>query len=709
MTMIDASAARAEAEPALPAPPVLRKVPKITEIHGDRLVDDYFWLREKSDPGVAAYLEDENAYTAAVMKPTEALQEALYKEMLGHIKETDLSVPYKDGAHFYYARTEEGKQYPIYCRKQGSLDAVEEVTLDVNELAKSEAFMDVGAYRVSDDGNLLAYSTDNTGFRQYTLVVKDLRTGQLLPERLPKTVSVAWAADGKTLFYTVEDDAKRSYRLYRHRLGEPVEKDALLYEEKDELFRIGVGRSKSKAHLFLECASHTTSEVRFLRADRPEDQWTLVAPREHEHEYEIDHHDDLFYIRTNDRGRNFRLVTAPVADPRRESWQEVVAHRPEVMLEGIELFRHHVVLGERSQGLPRATVRDVRSGLSHEIAFPEPAYSIAPTGNREWDTNVLRYEYQSLVTPRSIFDYDMDARTATLLKETETPGYDRTLYTSDRIFAAAPDGTKVPLSVVHKKDRKRDGSAPLLLTGYGAYGIPNPVLFNSNRLALLDRGFAVAIAHVRGGGDLGKAWHDQGRMLNKKNTFTDFIACAEHLIAGGYTSPDRLSITGGSAGGLLMGAVVNMRPDLFEAVISHVPFVDVLNTMLDPSLPLTAGEWEEWGDPIRNKEHYDYIKSYCPCTNLAAKAYPFLLVETSFNDSQVMYWEPAKYVARLRTLKTDTRPLLLKTNMNAGHGGASGRYDYLREVAFDYAFLLAFIEQGGAAPPPLGPPPSRRE
>ncbi len=709
MTMIDASATRTDAEPALPTAPVARKAPRITEIHGDRLVDDYSWLREKSNPEVAAYLEDENAYTAAMMKPTVALQEALYKEMLGHIKETDLSVPYKDGAHFYYARTEEGKQYPIYCRKRGSLDAAEEVTLDVNELARGEAFMDVGAYRVSDDGDLLAYTTDNTGYRQYTLVVKDLRTGELLPERLPKTVTVAWAADGVTLFYTVEDDAKRSYRLYRHRLGEPVEKDALLYEEKDELFRIGVGRSKSKAYLFLECASHTTSEVHFLRADRPEDPWTLVAPREHEHEYDIDHHDDLFYIRTNDRGRNFRLVTAPVADPRRESWREVVPHRPDVMLEGIELFEHHVVLGERSQGLPRATVRDVRSGASHEIAFPEPAYSIAPTGNREWDTNVLRYEYQSLVTPRSIFDYDMDARTATLLKETETPGYDRTLYTSDRIFAAAPDGTKIPVSIVHKKDRKRDGSAPLLLTGYGAYGIPNPVVFNSNRLALLDRGFAVAIAHVRGGGELGKAWHDQGRMLNKKNTFTDFIACAEHLIAGGYTAPDRLTITGGSAGGLLMGAVVNMRPDLFKAVISHVPFVDVLNSMLDPSLPLTAGEWEEWGDPIRDKTHYEYIKSYCPYQNLATRAYPSLLVETSFDDSQVMYWEPAKYVAKLRALKTDTRPLLLKTNMNAGHGGASGRYDYLREVAFDYAFLLFFIEQGGAAPPPLGPPPSRRE
>jgi len=709
MTMIDASAARAEAEPALPAPPIARRVPKITEIRGDRLVDDYFWLREKPNPEVAVYLEDENAYTAAVMKPTEALQAALYREMLGHIKETDLSVPYRDGAHFYYARTEEGKQYPIYCRKQGSRDAAEEVTLDVNELAKGEVFMDVGAYRVSDDGNLLAYSTDDTGFRQYTLVVKDLRTGGLLPERLPKTVTVAWAADGRTLFYTVEDDAKRSYRLYRHRLGQPVEQDVLLYEEKDELFRIGVGRSKSKAYLFLECASHTTSEVRYLRADRPEDEWTLVAAREHEHEYDIDHHDDLFYIRTNDRGRNFRLVTAMVADPRRENWQEVVPHRPDVMLEGIELFKHHVVLGERAQGLPRATVRDVRSGLSHEIAFPEPAYSIAPTGNREWDTSVLRYEYQSLVTPRSIFDYDMDARTATLLKETETPAYDRTLYTSDRIFAAAADGTKIPLSIVHKKDRERDGSAPLLLTGYGAYGIPNPVVFNSNRLALLDRGFAVAIAHVRGGGELGKAWHDQGRMLNKKNTFADFIACAEHLIAGGYTSPDRLTITGGSAGGLLMGAVVNRRPDLFKAVISHVPFVDVLNTMLDPSLPLTAGEWEEWGDPIRSKEHYDYIKSYCPYQNLAAGAYPSLLVETSFNDSQVMYWEPAKYVAKLRTLKTDGRPLLLKTNMNAGHGGASGRYDYLREVAFDYAYLLVFIEQGEAAPPPLGPPPSRRE
>ncbi len=689
MTTNSTTEAASASGAATPKPPVAKRVARVSEAHGEKRTDDYFWLREKANPEVAAYLEAENAYTAAVMKPAEALEQSLYKELLGHVKETDLSVPYKEGGWLYYSRTEEGKQYPILCRKKGSLDAPEEITVDVNELAKGEKFMALGAYRVSDDGNLLAYSTDNTGFRQYTLHVKDLRTGQIFPETVPKTVSVAWAGDGKTLFYTVEDPAKRPYRLYRHHLGEPVEKDALVYEEKDELFRIGVSRSKSKAYLFLEAGSLTTSEVRYLRADQPDGEWTIVAPRQHEHEYEVDHHGDVFYIRTNDKGRNFRLVTAPVADPKRETWKEVVPHRADVMLEGIELFKGHLALGERANGLPRVTVVDLATGKSHEIHFPEPAYSVFPSGNREWDTSVLRYDYQSLVTPRSVFDYDMDAQKATLLKETEVPHYDRTLYASERIFATASDGTRVPISVVYKKTWKRDGTAPLFLTAYGSYGFPNPVTFNSNRLALLDRGFAVAIAHIRGGGEMGKAWHDQGRMMNKKNTFTDFIACAEHLIAEKYTSRDRLAITGGSAGGLLMGAVTNMRPDLFKVVISHVPFVDVINTMMDASLPLTAGEWEEWGDPIRSKENYDYMKSYCPYTNLAKKAYPTLLVETSFNDSQVMYWEPAKYVAKLRALKTDTNPLLLKTNMAAGHGGASGRYDALHETAFDYAFLLS--------------------
>jgi len=668
-------------------PPTAKKVPKVETVHGERWADDYFWIRDKANPEVAAYLEAENAYTEAVMRPTEALQAALYKEMLGHIKETDLSVPYREGGYFYYSRTEEGKQYPIYCRKKGGLDAPEEVILDLNQLAKGLKFMALGAFTVSDDGNLLAYSTDNTGFREHTLHVKDLRTGELRPETAEKTGSVVWANDGRTLFYTTDDAAKRPYRLYRLRLGSPVPGD-LLYEERDELFRIGAGRSRSKGYIFLNSASLTTTEVRYIPADRPEAEWKVVAPRRHEHEYDVDHHGDRFYIRTNDQGRNFRLVSAPVSDPRPENWKEVVPHRPDVMLEGVELFKNHYVLLEREKGLPEFRITDLRTGASHSVEFPEPAYSAFPGANPEFDTAVFRYTYQSLVTPNSVFDYDMDKKTTTLLKEQPVlGGFDRTQYRSERLFATAKDGVRVPISLVYKKGMKRDGTSPMLLTGYGSYGYPYPVMFSSNRLALLDRGVAFAIAHIRGGGEMGKAWHDDGRMMKKKNTFTDFIAAAEFLIAEKYTAADRLAIEGGSAGGLLMGAVTNMRPDLFKAVVSRVPFVDVINTMLDASLPLTAGEWEEWGDP-RKKEDYVYMLSYSPYDNVAAKAYPALLVKTSFNDSQVMYWEPAKYVARLRTVKTDGNPLLFKTNMAAGHGGSSGRYDYLHEVAFDYAFVL---------------------
>jgi oligopeptidase B len=667
-------------------PPVAARVPRTEVLHGDTRVDDYYWLREKSNPEVAAHLEAENAYTDAVLRPTGPFQESLYREMLGRIQETDLSVPYREGAFLYYARTEEGKQYPIYCRKKGSLEAPEKVVLDLNELAAGHAFLSLGAFAVSDDGRHVAYSTDTTGFREYTLVVKDLETGGLLPFRVERSGTVTWATDNATLFYTTEDDAKRSYRVHRHRLGEST--DEILYEEADERFRVFTGRSRSKGYLFLASSSHTTSEWRALPADQPHGEWTLIAPRQQDHEYDVDHHGDRFYIRTNDRGRNFRLVTAPVADPRPEAWDEVVPHRPDVMLEGVELFRRHYVLLERRDGLPTFQVTDLASGASHAVAFPEPAYSAAPGMNAEFDTTLFRYTYESLITPRSVLDYDLESRTATLLKEQPVlGGYDRTLYRSERLFATAPDGVRVPLSVVYRDGATRDGRPPLLLTGYGSYGYPLPVTFSSNRLSLLDRGVVFALAHVRGGGEMGKAWHDDGRMMKKRNTFTDFIAAAEHLVAKGYTSPDRLVAEGGSAGGLLMGAVANLRPDLFHALVSKVPFVDVINTMLDEELPLTVGEYEEWGNP-HHREDYEYLKTYCPYTNLEAKAYPAMLVKTSFNDSQVMYWEPAKYVARLRTLKTDDRPLLLKTNMAAGHGGASGRYDFLREVAFDYAFIL---------------------
>ena len=677
----------ADLETGAPRPPVARRLPRVDELHGDRRVDDYFWLRNRNDPAVAAYLEAENAYTDAVLKPTEAFQDALYREMLGRIQETDTRVPYRLKGHFYYSRTEKGRQYPIYCRRAGSLEAPEQVTLDLNQLAEGKPFMSLGAYTVSDDGVRLAYTTDDTGFRQYALHVKDLRTGEVVETVAEKVTSVAWAADDRTLFYTVEEEStKRPYRLYRHRLG--TSDHQLVFEEPDLAFNVGVGRTRSDRFLVLAIGSHTTSEARVLPAGEPEGAWRLVAPRLPEQEYDVDHHGDFFYLRVNDTGRNFRLVRAPVTSPGREAWQEVVPHRAEVMLEWLDLFRHHLVLFEREDGLPQVRVTDLRTNESHRMAFPEAAYSAFPEANPEFDTTLLRYNYQSLVTPASVYDYDMEARTRTLLKQTEVlGGYDPSQYVTERLHATAGDGVRVPLSVVRRKDRPRDGSGPLLLYGYGSYGFPLPVSFSSNRLSLLDRGFAVVLAHVRGGGDLGKAWHDDGRMLRKRNTFTDFVAAAEHLVAEGWTSPDRLALEGGSAGGLLVGAVLNLRPDLFRTAVSKVPFVDVLNSMLDETLPLTVGEFEEWGNPNR-REEYDCIKAYCPYTNLAPRAYPTMLVKTSFNDSQVMYWEPAKYVARLRTLRTDGNLLLLKTNMAAGHGGASGRYDYLREVAFDYAFVL---------------------
>jgi len=682
--------ALADTEAAVPSPPTARRQPKVDVVHGERREDDYFWMREKSNPEVASYLEAENAYADAVMKPTEAFQGALYDEMLARIQETDVNVPYRQGAYFYYSRTEQGKQYPILCRKQESLEAPEQVTLDLNVLAEGHTFMALGAHAVSDDGHLLAYSTDSSGFRQYDLFIKDLRTGQTGLAVAEKTGSVAWAADNLTLFYTVEDEAKRHYRLYRHRIGSG-RPDELVFEEPDEAFNIGVGRTRSRAYLVLGAGSLTTAEARVLSADDPTGEWRLLAPRIQDQEYDVDHHDGYFYFRVNDTGRNFRLVKAPVDAPSRENWTEVLPHRPEVMLEGVDFFRPFYVLLEREQGLQRLRLVDLLSGATQDVPFPEPAYSVFPAANAEFETRKFRYSYESMVTPRSIFDYDLDTRTSELLKEQPVlGGYDRTQYVSERLFATAPDGVPVPISVVYKKDTPRDGSAPMLLGGYGSYGLPLPVTFSSARLSLLDRGLVVALAHIRGGGEMGKPWHDDGRLMKKRNTFTDFIAAAEQLVARKYTSSDRLVIEGGSAGGLLMGAVTNMRPELFKAVVSHVPFVDVINTMLDASLPLTVGEYEEWGNP-QEKEAYDYMKTYCPYTNLAARAYPAMLVKTSFNDSQVMYWEPAKYVAKMRTLKTGGPALILKTNMGAGHGGASGRYDRLREVALDYAFVLGQV------------------
>jgi oligopeptidase B len=673
---------------ATPAPPIAKKIPKVTEINGRKLVDNYFWLREKQNPEVRAYLEAENAYTEAIMKPTEPLQKQLYGEMLGRIKETDVDVPHRDGEYLYYSRTEAGLQYQIRCRKKGSLDAPEEILLDINEMAKGQRFMAVGAYEVSDDGNLLAYTTDNTGFRQYTLAIKDLRTGKVMADRAEKVGSVVWANDNKTLFYTVEDSAKRQYLLYRHTLGSNGD-DPLVYEEKDERFGVYAGKTRSKAYIILIAGSHTTSEARYLPADHPTAAWKVMEPRQQDVQYYPDHNGDFFYIRVNDTGRNFRLVKAPVSDPRRQNWQEVVAQRPNVMLDGTDCFKKYYVLYERENGLPQIRVTNLDSRQSRRIEFPEPAYAAYAYINREYDASKFRYTYQSFIAPQSVFEYDMESGSSTLLKQKEVPGgYDRSRYQVERIAATASDGVKVPISVVHRKDAHLDGAGPLYLYGYGSYGASMDVAFNSNIFSLVDRGVVVAYAHIRGGGEMGKAWHDAGRMMNKKTTFTDFISCAEYLVANGYGSKDKLVIEGRSAGGLLMGAVLNMRPDLFHAAIVGVPFVDIINTMLDESLPLTVPEFEEWGNP-KEKAAFDYMISYSPYDNIEDKPYPNILVKTSFNDSQVMYWEPAKYVAKMRATRSDRHLLILKTNLDpAGHGGASGRYDRLKEASFDYAFIL---------------------
>ncbi len=640
-----------------PQPPMAEKKPKETKIHGDTLVDDYFWLREKSNPAVLEY------------------------------KQTDQNMPYRLGNYFYYTRTEEGKQYPIFCRKKGSLDAKEEVVLDQNELAKGQKFMSVGAFAPSDDGNLLAYSTDNTGYRQYTLQIKNLQTGALFPEKIERVDSLAWATDNKTIFYVTEDAVtKRSDKFFRHVLGS--DKNDLLYEEKDELFDIGTQRSRDKAVILLGAFSKTSTEFRYLPADNPSAEWKIIMPRQADHEYDVDHRGDLFYIRTNKGAKNFRVVTAPVSDPSEKNWKEFVAHRPAIKIEGLDLFADHAVMSEWENGLQQIEIIDFKTNKRHRIEFPEPVYAAGVGRNPEFNTGMLRYNYQSLVTPSSVFDYDMNTRQATLKKQNEVPGgFDKANYASERVFATAADGTKIPMSMVYRKGMKRDGKAPLLLYAYGSYGLSTPPSFSSNRLVLLDRGVIYVIAHIRGGGELGEEWREQGRMMKKMNTFTDFIACAEQLVRNKYTSSDRLVIHGGSAGGLLMGAVTNMRPDLFKAVVAQVPFVDVINTMLDASLPLTTSEFIEWGNPAE-KPAYDYMKQYSPYDNIARKNYPTMLVKVSYNDSQVPYWEGTKFVAKLRTMKTDNNPLLLKVNFGAGHGGSSGRYDALKEIAFDYSFML---------------------
>ena len=669
----------------LPTPPVAPRRPHPLAIHGDHLVDDYYWLRNREDPAVREYLAAENAYAEAVLAPTAGLQETLYQEMLGRIKQTDVSVPYREGEYWYYARTEAGQQYPIYCRKHGSLAAPEQQLLDLNQLAQGHAFMGLGVLSVSDDGRLMAYSTDTTGYREYTLVVQELETGRLVAGPIPKCGSVAWAADNRTFLYTVEDEAKRFHEIWRLELGATGE---LIHEEPDARFRLRVDRTRSLRYILLQSDSHTTSEIWVLPATEPRSVVRRLVGRVAERELEADHLGESWLLRVNDTGPNFRVVQLPEDGAEPEQGIELLPHRDDVMVEAVDAFAGYWVAWERAAGLVKIRVTERPGGDPRYVEFPEPVYEVSAGPNAEWESTALRYEYESPITPPSVYDYDLRSGVSTLLKQREIPGgFDASRYGCERRSVAAADGTAIPVSLMYRREPPLPRPGPLLLTGYGAYGLSFPVGFSSNRLSLLDRGVRIAVAHVRGGGELGKRWHDAGRMALKLNSFTDFVAVAEALVREGTTEPARLAIEGGSAGGLLVAAATNLRPALLGAVVAQVPFVDVLNTMLDPTLPLTVGEYEEWGNPAL-PEQYAWLREYCPYTNLAARPYPAMLVRTSLNDSQVMFWEPAKYVARLRALKTDSNPLLLLTNMGAGHGGSSGRYDRLREIALDYAFLL---------------------
>lgn len=670
-------------------PPIAPIVPHTENRHGTQVIDNYYWLREKSNPKVTSYLNAENAYTTAITAPLKPFEDALYQEMLGHIKQTDLSVPVHRGPYLYYTRTEEGKQYPIYCRRKGEGTA-EETILDQNELATGQKFTAITPPIPSDDQNLIAYTIDHVGYRQYHLGVRDLRTGKLLADTAERVTSLAWAADNKTLFLVTEDPVnKRSNKLWRHVLG--TTSFDLLHEEKDEHYVIDIDKTRDKKYLILNIESTDTTEARYLPADRPQDGFRLFAGREKKHRYYVDHRAGLFYIRTDRNALNFRIVTAPDSDPAEKNWKPFVPHRDDTRISRIDLFRNFAVVSEKTQALDRLRLYDFAAGKWSSIVFSEPVYSAEADANPDFDTPVFRYRYRSFIVPESVFDYDPPSGTSKLLKRQEVPGYDPALYASERLWAVARDGVKVPLSIVYKKDFRRNGRGSLFLYAYGSYGFGQAPAFSPSRLALLDRGMAYAIAHIRGGDEMGESWRRDGMLMKKKNTFFDFIDSAQYLIDQKWTSKDTLVIEGASAGGLLMGAVVNMRPDLFRGVHMGVPFVDVMNDMMDPSLPLTTEEYLEWGNP-NERAAYDYMLGYSPYENLHNGPYPAILVTESFNDSQVFYWEAAKYVARLRTLKSDSRPLLLKMKMDpAGHGGASGRYDRLHDTAFEYAWLLSQV------------------
>ena len=671
---------------------MVRKIPTKLEAHGHVRLDDYYWLRERDNPEVIEYLTDENERAAKQMAHARDFEKKLFEEIKGRFKQTDMSVPYRLDDYFYYTRYEEGKEYAIYARKRGSLDGPEEIMLDGNDLARGHAFFAFGATAVSSGQDLLAYAVDTVGRRIHTAYVKNLTTGEKLPDVIPQVgENLAWANDNKTLFYAKQDETTlRQYQIWRHVLGTDPAEDQLVYQENDETFGAFVIKTKSKRFLMIVAAQSVSQEYRYLDADDPAGEFKLFLGRERLHEYHIDHYQDRFIIRTNSGAKNFRLMETPVERPGRQHWQEIIPHRHDVFLGDFELFKDYLVVEERTQGLTQIRVLPWM-GTGHYLHFDEPAYRVNLGANPEFDTATLRFEYTSMKTPLSIYDYQMNTRVRTLLKQEEVlGGFASDNYVTERLHATAADGTEIPLSLLYRKGLKRDGQNPLVLYGYGSYGFSIDAAFASPRLSLVDRGFVFAIAHIRGGQELGRLWYENGKLLNKWNTFTDFIVCAEYLIREKFTRPEKLFAMGRSAGGLLMGAVSNLRPDLFKGIVAEVPFVDVVTTMLDASIPLTTGEYDEWGNP-NEKQFYDYMLSYSPYDNVEKKNYPAMLITAGLHDSQVQYWEPAKWVAKLRELKTYNSRLLLKTNLDAGHGGTSGRFRRHQETAFSYVFLLDLV------------------
>jgi len=671
------------------APPVLEKIPEGLVTLGHTRVDNYYWLNDRDNPKVVGYLEAENKYTGEVMSHLVSLQDELYEELKGRIKETDVSVPQIDNGYWYYYRYEQGQEYPIHCRKKGSLNAPEEVMLDVNEMAKPFGYYRATGLAVSPNNKILAYAEDTLSRRIYNIRFKNLETGEMLSDYIPDSDgSVEWANDNKTVFYTVKDETLRAYKVLKHRLDTRATEDVEVYHEKDATFDLGIGKTKSKKYILIAAWQTLSSEYRYLDADTPDGKWKVLQPRERNHEYSAGHAGGKWYIRTNWNAKNFRLMSAGEGATTKDHWTEVIPHREDVFFEGFDLFEGFLVVSERIGGIVKTRIKAWDGSADYHIDYGEDSYVAYPSDNPSYETDVVRISYESLTTPPTEYDFNMKTKEKKVLKEQEVlGGFDRSNYVSGRVFATARDGAQVPISIVWRKGFKKDGKQPLLLYAYGSYGASMDPDFSPERLSLLDRGFAFAIAHIRGGQEMGRQWYENGKLLKKKNTFTDYIDCAAYLIAQRYTNKDKLFAMGGSAGGLLMGAVVNMRPGLFKGVVAGVPFVDVVTTMLDETIPLTTFEWDEWGDPHK-KEYYDYMLSYSPYDNVKAQDYPAMLVTTGLHDSQVQYWEPAKWVAKLRDLKTDHNPLLLHTNMDAGHGGQSGRFRAFKEVAMEYAFIL---------------------